>query len=181
MEATKTEAKKNKNYFWKYLKNIIFYFLVFIFLLIALFSIMGNKGIGEYKSFNILTGSMSPNINPGSLIITKKVDTNEIKANDVITFKGSNTKSVTTHRVVEVIKDKDGKVKFQTKGDANKVLDPMLIGQDLVVGKVICSMPHLGSIINFIIKFKVIIMALAICLLVLSSIFDNKIKVKGDI
>lgn len=175
------EGTKNKIFFWKYLKNIIFYFLVFIFLLIALFSIMGNKGIGEYKSFNILTGSMSPNINPGSLIITKKVDANKIKENDVITFKGSNTNNVTTHRVVEVINDKSGKIKFQTKGDANDVLDPMLIGQELVVGKVICSIPYLGSIINFIIKFKFIIMALVICSLVLSSIFDNKVKIKGNI
>ncbi len=175
------ESENIKNKYLKIIKQSIFYIGIFIFFVIVLFSIMGSRGIGEYKAFNILTGSMSPNINPGSLIITKDIDKNNIIQNDVITFRGSSTNTVTTHRVVEVIKEKNGNIKFQTKGDANDVLDPMLVGQELVVGKVICSIPYLGLIINFIIKFKFIIVALIICLLVLSIIFDNKAKVKSDI
>lgn len=175
------EAVNIKNKYLKIIKEIIFYISIFIFLMIVIFSIMGSNGIGGYKAFNILTGSMSPNINPGSLIITKDIDENNIIQNDVITFRGSSINTITTHRVVEVIKEKNGNIKFQTKGDANDVLDPMLVGQELVVGKVICSIPYLGSIINFFIKFKFVIVALVIFLLVLSSIFDNKAKIKRDI
>jgi signal peptidase len=67
--------------------------------------------------FMIVSGSMSPNINKGDLIMIEYVDTNSIKVGDVITFnyKIGNQTVPNTHRVIEV----NSNGTFTTHGDAN--------------------------------------------------------------
>ena len=49
---------------------------------------------------------------------------------DVITFQPPHTDGNVTHRIVQVLKDKDGRPVFRTKGDYNQAVDPWLFNLD---------------------------------------------------
>lgn len=74
--------------------------------------------VGKYVPFIIQSGSMSGVIEGGDIIITTKVEPEDIELQDIITFydpKSSGTATV-THRVID-IDEKDGKLVFTTVGD----------------------------------------------------------------
>ncbi|MBS6041941.1 signal peptidase I [Clostridium baratii] len=162
----------------KLIKNIISYIVIAIVFIFMVISILSNTGLFGYKFYDVLTGSMSPTINPGSLIIVKEIDDTEIKEGDIITFKGNSTSNLTTHRVVEVIEN-DNNIKFQTKGDANDVLDPMLIDGNLLVGKVILDIPYMGKVMSFINQYRVIIVILIIAYLCFGTFYKGAKAIKN--
>lgn len=162
----------------KLVKNIISYIVMSIVFIFMVISILSNIGSFRYKFHDILTGSMSPTIKPRSLIIVKGIDSNEVKEGDIITFKGSSKSNLTTHRVVEVI-DKNNNIKFQTKGDANDVLDPMLIDEGLLVGKVIFDIPYMGKVMSFINQYRVIIVILIIAYLCFGAFCNGAKAIKN--
>ena len=162
----------------KLIKNIISYIVIAIVFIFMVISILSNLGLLGYKFYDVLTGSMSPTINSGSLIIVKEIDDKEVKEGDVITFKGTSTSNLTTHRVVEVI-EKNNSIKFQTKGDANDVLDPMLIDGNLLVGKVVFDIPYMGKVMSFINQYRVVIVVLIIAYLCFGSFFKRSKVIKN--
>lgn len=162
----------------KLIKNIISYIVIAIVFIFMVISILSNLGLLGYKFYDVLTGSMSPTINPGSLIIVKEIDDSEVKEGDVITFKGTSTSNLTTHRVVEVI-EKNNNIKFQTKGDANDVLDPMLVDEGLLVGKVVFNVPYMGNVMSFINQYRVIIVILIIAYLCFGTFYKGAKAIKN--
>ncbi|CUP48255.1 signal peptidase type I [Clostridium baratii] len=162
----------------KLIKNIISYIVIAVVFIFMVISILSNLGLLGYKFYDVLTGSMSPTINPGSLIIVKEMDSNEINEGDIITFKGSSTSNLTTHRVVKVI-EKNNNIKFQTKGDANDVLDPMLIDGNLLVGKVILDIPYIGKVMSFINQYRAIIVILIIAYLCFGTFYKGAKAIKN--
>ncbi|MGV3220034.1 signal peptidase I [Clostridium baratii] len=162
----------------KLIKNIISYIVIAIVFIFMVISILSNIGLFGYKFYDVLTGSMSPTINPGSLIIVKEIDDSEVKEGDIITFKGTSTSNLTTHRVVEVI-EKNNNIKFQTKGDANDVLDPMLVDGNLLVGKVVFNVPYMGKVMSFINQYRVIIVILIIAYLCFGTFYKGAKAIKN--
>lgn len=162
----------------KLVKNIISYIVMSIVFIFMVISILSNIRSFRYQFYDILTGSMSPTIKPRSLIIVKGIDSNEVKEGDIITFKGSSKSNLTTHRVVEVI-DKNNNIKFQTKGDANDVLDPMLIDEGLLVGKVIFDIPYMGKVMSFINQYRVIIVIIIIAYLCFGTFCNGAKAIKN--
>lgn len=162
----------------KLIKNIISYIVIAIVFIFMVISILSDLGLLGYKFYDVLTGSMSPTINPGSLIIVKEIDDSEVKEGDVITFKGTSTSNLTTHRVVEVI-EKNNNIKFQTKGDANDVLDPMLVDEGLLVGKVVFNVPYMGNVMSFINQYRVIIVILIIAYLCFGTFYKGAKAIKN--
>lgn len=148
--------------------NIIFYmiivFLIVICIVMALSKIKGEQtSLFGYKIFSVLTGSMSPTIEVGDLIIVKEVSSEDIKANDIITFGSNKSDTRTTHRVKEILKDDE--IKFVTKGDANNTTDPAPISEDLLVGKVTNWIPKVGLAIEAI-KNNMTIVVIGIIVLI---------------
>jgi signal peptidase len=84
-------------------------------------------GISAYV---ITGGSMTGSIPKGSLAIDRNVPVAELKAGDVITFQPPHSDGNVTHRIVQVLKDKDGRPVFRTKGDYNQAVDPWLFNLD---------------------------------------------------
>ncbi|EOU1756772.1 signal peptidase I [Clostridium perfringens] len=158
----------------KIFKNVIFCLVVSILIIFMSISFANNLGISKYKFYDVLTGSMSPTIKPGDFIVVKEIDSNKVENGDIITFKSNNSKNLTTHRVVDVIND-NGNISFQTKGDANDVLDPMLIDSNLLVGKVIFNIPCIGRIMNLVFKFKGVLIAFIIVYLCF-EVFTKQLK-----
>lgn len=124
--------------------NIVTSILVLCALALAVL-LAGPKLVGIHP-FGVLTGSMEPSYPVGSLIYVKPVDAARLKSGDVITFLVDENNTTATHRIVEVVHDTDGKLRFLTKGDANDTVDPTLVLEDNVVGSPIATIPYLGRL-----------------------------------
>lgn len=90
--------------------------------------------IGADRSYTVMSGSMSPTIRPGDIIIVKETDPYNIKIGDVLTVESEFTY---THRVVERLDDG----LFGLKGDANEEPDQNPVEASQIVGKVILVLP----------------------------------------
>lgn len=104
--------------------------------------------VGGYQMYIVMSGSMSPAVNTGSLVIVKPVNPEDIRPKDIITFRGEiESENITTHRVVEI--DKNPELFFKTRGDANEVDDPMPVSANQFIGKVVYSIPYAGYAFYF--------------------------------
>ena len=96
----------------------------------------------------VLSGSMAPELNTGSLVITRPVEPDAVEVGDIITFYNNSEKQyLITHRVIKVWNNSP--VYFQTKGDACESPDPFPVQARNLVGKVGFSLPYAGFIIYF--------------------------------
>jgi signal peptidase len=95
----------------------------------------------------ILTGSMKPIIDPGDIVVIKKIqkedDIENLKIGDIIQFKRDDMLIV--HRIIELIENKDdGLTYYRTKGDNNSGVDRILLNPNDVKGTVYKTIPKLG-------------------------------------
>jgi len=78
------------------------------------------EGIGQFLQLAPIDGLQfyqevcSQFFNPGDLIIDKKVDVSDLKVGDVVTYIFGE-RFLSTHRVVEINKDNNGKLTFKNK------------------------------------------------------------------
>lgn len=91
----------------------------------------------------VASGSMSPKINKGDVVIIEKLDGkyDTLKKGQVIAFKYEGV--VIVHRLIDIINE-DGKYYFYTKGDANSKPDNFYLEQYMVIGKVNHRIPWVG-------------------------------------
>ena len=144
----------------KTLLYVVFVFMVFILFVIVCYVIGVQRNLKNnnyepplYSAYIIVSPSMHPTIKVNDAIIVKRKKAKNIKKGDVITFVSSDqrTKGITiTHRVIEVLKDSDGKKLFRTKGDNNNVADDALVKEEDLAGKVIMKIPKIGYIQYFV-------------------------------
>ena len=114
-----------------------------LFLILTLFFLISNLNLPlNYKILLVQSGSMSPTINTGDLVIVKAG--NKYKKGDVVTFI-SNKRFNVTHRIVDVKNNQ-----FYTKGDANKNPDSETIKLNQILGKVSFVIPSFGYFIIFV-------------------------------
>lgn len=136
--------KKNNSRFnfWAWFAWVI----TFILLVIAGVMLISKINIpGAFQTFLVQSGSMSPTIKTGDLIVVKP--DNSYRAGDVVTFNNLKNQKV-THRIVN-IKIENNNQKIFTKGDANKVLDDGYISSSQIIGKVNYQIPYLGKLVFF--------------------------------
>lgn len=97
-----------------------------------------------YQSYNIVSGSMEPEIPVGSLVYVKEAVPTEVAVGDVIAFaSGADGDGIITHRVVENHADTR---EFVTKGDANDKEDLAPVGYERLTGKVEYHISGLGNV-----------------------------------
>lgn len=98
----------------------------------------------------VLSDSMYPAFKSGDMIITQKTDPSDIKQGDIIAFFDPNNDSaVVSHRVTEVAVGEDGAPRFRTRGDANDSEDQAEVPGDKLIGRIVGSVPGLGSVAMF--------------------------------
>jgi len=90
----------------------------------------------------VVSGSMTPTIDVGGVVISKKIDPRAVETGDIITFRSPTNGRVTTHRVMEV--QTGDSLYFQTKGDANEDPDPFVVPASNVLGQVRLHIPYIG-------------------------------------
>ena len=97
--------------------------------------------------YAVLTGSMRPDLPPGTLVVVRPTPIDEIAIGDVITYQlASGKPTVVTHRVVGIGVDADGGRVLQTQGDANEKPDLEPVREVQIKGKLWYSVPQLGRV-----------------------------------
>ncbi len=99
-----------------------------------------------WQAHVVLTGSMAPEIVPGSVVLTEPPDADvAIEPGQVITFDPPGQEGTVTHRVIEVETTDDGEVVgYRTKGDANASADGGLVIPEGIVGVGRFQVPLVG-------------------------------------
>jgi signal peptidase I len=103
-----------------------------------------------YRTLTMLTGSMSPGIDPGDVVITTPTPVSEVTEGMVITYHiPVEDHHLVTHRIISVEHGADGAVTVQTKGDANEAADywKATLGGDTVY-RVRAVVPEVGSLLQ---------------------------------
>jgi len=91
----------------------------------------------------VRSSSMEPAMRAGALAVMLPVDTEDVKAGDIIVFEPPwDPDATVSHRVVGV--RHNGQISFDTKGDATEETDPYYVPAGNVHGKVLFSIPYLG-------------------------------------
>ncbi|MFC4023871.1 signal peptidase I SipW [Oceanobacillus longus] len=111
----------------------------------------GDPEVLGYQLKTVLSGSMEPGIQTGSIIAVQSL-TEEEKGSfgkgDVITFMEEDNKLI-THRITEVTTTENG-VLYTTKGDNNNAADRNPVLAENVVGVYNgFTIPYMGYLINF--------------------------------
>ena len=111
-------------------KLVLYSFITFALLTIVLLT----SGLFTYQALTIGSGSMSPTIEKGDVIILKSMKNEEarkIKKGDVLVYNHDN--KIIVHRVIK--KSNNGEtISFKTKGDYNNAKDSWTVKQEDVIG-----------------------------------------------
>lgn len=150
----------------------IVYFFIGVYILCCIPMLFG------YHPLVVLSGSMEPHMNVGSLIYYHAVSQDEIEKGDIVTFELDN--QYISHRIYGIIEDG----KYETKGDANNTVDPVKITYDQIKGKVYeKNIPYVGYYIQFVnehIYTIVIAVVILVSEFLLGTIDIDKIGKKGE-
>ncbi|MFB9376647.1 signal peptidase I [Kineococcus gynurae] len=99
----------------------------------------------------ILTGSMTPAVPAGSLVLTTPLDGTDVQVGDVVAFQPPDPYRLpdarpVMHRVV-AIEDTASGTAFRTKGDANGLVDPWLVpATSSGLDRAWIDVPHVGRL-----------------------------------
>ena len=164
------------------IKKVIVHLIILVLSIIAILVIWGfiqlniqNKEYVNIFGYSVLsteTGSMSPTIEVGDIIIIKIGD--EIKENDIITYKQDDV--LITHRIEQI----DGDT-IITKGDYNNIQDEP-IERNQVIGKAVYIINNVEVWKQVFTDMHVIIpMVITIILFILLVAYKEKIGEKKDV
>ena len=153
--------------------NVVSTVIVAAVVLLAVL-LVGVRVLG-FQVYAVLSGSMEPTYQTGSLIYVKEVDPFTLEVGEAITFM-LDEETIATHRIVGVVPDEEDPttIRFRTKGDANAHEDAVLIHYKNVIGVPKFTIPKLGYISNFIQRPPGLYytIAMAVVLLLLSFLPD---------
>jgi signal peptidase I len=98
----------------------------------------------DYRTFNVLTGSMEPGIGVGAVVVDEPIRPDEARPGQVVTFPDpSNHSRLLTHRV-QSMSVRDGRAYVVTKGDANDAVERWNVPVSDEIGRVAFVAPKLG-------------------------------------
>lgn len=135
MEKKKIIINKTKR------RTKFIYYIVTV-ILITIVSLV--SGYFKYQAIVIATGSMTPNINKGDMVIIEKVaekDARKLKEGEVLAFKRDN--KIVVHRIYKIYLSGD-EIFFKTKGDHNNAPDGYLTEAKEILGTVKFNIRYIG-------------------------------------
>lgn len=126
--------------------------LSLVVLMIAVFAalvlIVLPKATGS-TTYTVLTKSMAPKFPPGTFLVVKPVEFDDLKYGDVVTFQMySGRPEVETHRIVGFGATQEGAKTLVTKGDNNGFNDAEPVRELQVKGKLFYAVPYVGYAAN---------------------------------
>ena len=137
-QASRKRKQQKRDKYLPALCNVTGVFLVL--LVFVLFLPVTAPQLVGYEVFNVVSGSMEPNIPVDSVIYVKGIEPEDVEVDDVIAF--YENRSVVAHRVLV---NRQTMGEFVTKGDANETEDLNPIPYDALIGRVELHLPFLGK------------------------------------
>jgi signal peptidase len=102
------------------------------------------------KALIEMSGSMSPAIETGDVVVITAISPLEARVGDVITFHDPERKSrLLTHRV-RTLRVAGDSVEFVTQGDANTTRERWSVAADGTIGRTAYRIPRLGYALNWV-------------------------------
>jgi signal peptidase I len=99
------------------------------------------------RSFTVMSGSMSPAIKTGDVVVERPIAPLGAKVGDVVTFRDpEGSRRLITHRV-KGMRASGHTVRFVTKGDANNAVERWSVQEDGRIGRVVYRLPKLGYVL----------------------------------
>lgn len=145
-------SKLFDNRIFKLVTGIIRFFVIVVLVcyigFILVQRLTGNKSIGGYRVFTVVTASMKGVYNVNDVIIVKDCDTNKLKVGDDVAYLGNRAgleNKIITHRIIKIEDSSDGRRIFTTQGVASEYEDPS-ITSDQVLGQVVGVLPFITQI-----------------------------------
>lgn len=171
-----------------FLYAIFVFFIVFgIFMAVYFGDLLYNVSHGNGKmplfdAYIIVSPSMVPTIKIDDAIVVKRETGSKLELGDIITFSSvdpSYPGLTVTHRIVSKEKSSSGKYLFRTKGDNNSIMDPSIVEESRVYGKVVLKIPKLGKVRRFLTTsygffFGIVVPAVAIVVFDILKLFRKK-------
>ena len=151
-----------------------------VFVIVAIAILLGGIRIVGLSPYTVLSGSMEPAYHVGSVIYVTRVDTNDLKVGDAVTYKMTSD-IVVTHRIVEILEENGNKT-FVLKGDANNTVDGEHVTPSAIIGKAVFTIPFLGYVSEFVRQpiGLVVIAATCIAVVILSFAAESVTKQQAD-
>lgn len=126
-----------------------------------------------YQILRVSSSSMSPKLEVGDIILSKRTDPEALKSGDIVTYHGeygSYSGKLITHQLISEPYKADGRLYFQAKGIANTYVDPEFTDEQ-IVGKMVNKMPVFSRIYSFFVTPYGLILILG----VLGILFINEV------
>lgn len=112
-------------------------------LAVLVVSIAVPRSVGA-TPYTVLSSSMEPTYRPGTLLVVRPVEAEQLGIGDVITYQlRSGDPTVVTHRITAVTYGAGG-MRFRTQGDHNNSPDPDPVRHVQVRGEVWYGVPYVG-------------------------------------
>ncbi|GAA0489107.1 signal peptidase I [Salinibacillus aidingensis] len=157
-KRTETNSKRKVNFptksVFKVIKNTLYLLVCATLLLMTIIVLSSRASGGEpqifgYQFKTVLSGSMEPTFETGSIIVVKEVENPaSLQKDDIITFQ-ANENALVTHRIIEKFTQGDNTF-YRTQGDNNDGPDTQPVLSDNVVAKYSgVTIPLIGYFLNF--------------------------------
>lgn len=183
-----SKAKKIYNVVSTALVALLFVFLVVV---VCVMLVQRNNGtetnIFGYYFYDVLTDSMSGTIEPGEVIVSKKVeDIDSLKVGDIITFLAPNGDYNETHRIIEIVYNEDGSIDyFRTQGDNAQSADNWKLRPENIKAIYVRKSVFIGGLRRFLSNWYgyVVLIVLPMCIviaLVIASFVKEKIALDRE-
>lgn len=135
------------------ISTIVLILLILLVVVLFIARASGNSpSVFGYHIYRVSSGSMEPTLMKGDVILSKEVDFDEIKKDDIVTYKaieGEMAGEMITHRVVSDPWTEGDVHFYQTQGDwQGATLDPV-ITYDQVQAKYLHKLPIIDKLYSF--------------------------------
>lgn len=105
-----------------------------------------------YHVFRVSSGSMTPTLEIGDVILVKECSPEDIHLGDIVTYNGTEGEfrgKMITHRVAKEPELRDGVYYYRTKGDREGAMIDPEISFDQVEGKYVNTLPFIDKLYSF--------------------------------
>ena len=159
------------------LKKVVHVLSIICYVLIGAYALICLPMIFGCKPVVVLSGSMQPEFEVGSVVYYRQVPESELKVGDVISFQMNN--NLVTHRIKSI----DNGF-YTTKGDNNNIEDKEKVTYGDIQGRVGgLKLPVIGHGVHFVnthLYLSVIVVTILLAEFLLSNIKHDKISISDN-
>jgi signal peptidase len=134
----------------------LFCLIAIVFLVYFLFNIVSSKKVIHtfgFQHFVIQSGSMAPVLNYGDIVVVRKMNPDDLKKNDIITFYADvnydGNKEIVTHYFDSVVTMENGEKRYRTKRAEADALDSWKVGENDLIGQYVFHIKGIGKLIMY--------------------------------